>query len=83
MVDIDIIKFYGWWYRESENRYDHNWWYSVFDEQIYNVDELTEKFSFESYDDIESTDDCVCEYIEHKWRCPCCNHLNSIYFDWE
>lgn len=37
----------------------------------------------ESYDDIESTDDCVCEYIEHKWRCPCCSHLNSIYFDWK
>lgn len=36
----------------------------------------------ESYDDIEQTDDCVCKYIEHKWRCPCCNHLNSIYFDW-
>lgn len=71
MVDIDEIKFYGWWYRESENRYDHNWWYSVYDDQIYNVDELMEKFSFERYDDIVNAEGYIplwktdyCEVIE-------------------
>lgn len=52
MVEINIIKFYGWWYRCCENKYEHYWWYSYFDEQIYSVDELIEKFSFENYDDI-------------------------------
>lgn len=73
MVDIDIIKFYGWWYRESENRYDHNWWYSVFDEQIYNVDELTEKFSFESYDDIVNANG----YIP-LWKTDYCKVIESF-----
>lgn len=56
MVDIDKIKYYGWWYRWCENKYEHNRWFSVYDEQIYNADELMEKFSFESYDDIVSAD---------------------------
>ncbi len=55
MIEIDKIKHFGWWYRCCENKYENNWWYSVFDEQIYNVEELFEKFSFESYDDIVNT----------------------------
>lgn len=75
MVDIDKIKFYGWWYRQCENEYEHNWWYSLFDEQIYSVAELTEKFSFGGYDDIINADGYIplwktdyCEVVENFLR---------------
>ena len=54
MVNINEIKYYGQWYRETPFTY-HWWWYSTFDERIYNVDELIKLFSFNNYEDIENS----------------------------
>ena len=41
MVEINDIKYYGQWCRETDFNH-HSWWYSTYDEKIYNVDELIE-----------------------------------------
>ena len=51
MVDINELKYYGQWYRGNDEDYNW-WWFSIYDEKVYNVDELMEKFSFETYEDI-------------------------------
>ena len=52
MVNINDIKYYGQWCRETDINY-HYWWYSTYDEKIYNANELIEKFSFKNYEEIE------------------------------
>lgn len=54
MVKINEIKYYGQWCRETDPNY-HCWWYSTYDEKIYNVDELIEFFSFKNYEEIENS----------------------------
>ena len=55
MICIDEIKFYGQWDRNNSCEFEFWWWYSLYDERVYSVEDLLKTFSFENYDVIKNS----------------------------
>lgn len=60
IVDINEILDYGRYYEESEYTYPIRWWFCFIDYEIYETEDLFEKYSFATIEDIKNND----SYIE-------------------
>ncbi|MBR2315454.1 MAG: hypothetical protein IKA56_02305 [Clostridia bacterium] len=59
IVDINKILDYGRYYEESEYIYPIRWWFCLIDYEVYETEELFDKYSFATIEEIKNNDNYI------------------------